>query len=81
MDVRVELKRKLSAKELTLLNCGVGKDSCSPRDPQESFPTPQCKELDTTERLSLSLSKNPNDSIRNPEKGKKIWTQALLFRR
>ena len=27
MDVRVGLKRKLSAKELMLLNCGVGKDS------------------------------------------------------
>ena len=26
MDVRVELLRKLSAKELTLLNCGVGED-------------------------------------------------------
>ena len=29
MDVRVELKRKLSAKELMLLNCGVGEDSWS----------------------------------------------------
>ena len=27
MDVRVGLWRKLSAKELTLLNCGVGEDS------------------------------------------------------
>ena len=27
MDVRVELQRKLSAEELTLLNCGVGEDS------------------------------------------------------
>ena len=26
MDVRVELLRKLGAKELTLLNCGVGED-------------------------------------------------------
>ena len=26
MDVRVELYRKLSAKELMLLNCGVGED-------------------------------------------------------
>ena len=26
MDVRVGLKRKLSAKELMLLNCGVGED-------------------------------------------------------
>ena len=26
-DVRVELQRKLSAKELMLLNCGVGEDS------------------------------------------------------
>ena len=28
MDVRVSLWRKLSAKELMLLNCGVGKDIC-----------------------------------------------------
>ena len=28
MDVRVGLWRKLRAKELMLLNCGVGKDSC-----------------------------------------------------
>ena len=27
MDVRVGLRRKLSAEELMLLNCGVGKDS------------------------------------------------------
>ena len=27
MDLRVELYRKLSAKELMLLNCGVGEDS------------------------------------------------------
>ena len=27
MDVRVGLQKKLSAKELTLLNCGVGEDS------------------------------------------------------
>ena len=27
MDVRVGLKRKFSAKELKLLNCGVGEDS------------------------------------------------------
>ena len=28
MDVRVGLWRKLSAKELMLLNCGVGEDAC-----------------------------------------------------
>ena len=27
MDVRVEIKRKLSTEELMLLNCGVGEDS------------------------------------------------------
>ena len=27
MDVRVGLERKLSAKELMFLNCGVGEDS------------------------------------------------------
>ena len=30
MDVRVGLKRKLSAEELMLLNCGVGEDSWVP---------------------------------------------------
>ena len=30
MDVRAELKRKLSAEELMLLNCGVGEDSRVP---------------------------------------------------
>ena len=28
MDVRVGLRRKLSAEDLMLLNCGVGEDSC-----------------------------------------------------
>jgi len=27
MDVRIGAKRKLSARELMLLNCGVGEDS------------------------------------------------------
>ena len=35
MDVRVGLKRKLSAEELMLLNCGVGEDSESPLDCKE----------------------------------------------
>ena len=30
MDVRVGLRRKLSAEELMLLNCGVGEDSRVP---------------------------------------------------
>ena len=30
MDVRVGLRRRLSAKELMLLNCGVGEDSRVP---------------------------------------------------
>ena len=38
MDVRVELKRKLSAKELMLLNCGVEKTLESPLDCQEIQP-------------------------------------------
>ena len=29
MDVRVGLRRKLSAEELILLICGVGEDSCA----------------------------------------------------
>ena len=40
MDMRVGLQRKLSAKELMLLNCGVGEDFESPLDCkeiQESF--------------------------------------------
>ena len=35
MDVRVELWRKLSAKELMLLNCGVGEDSWESLDCKE----------------------------------------------
>ena len=35
MDVRVGPYRKLSAKELMLLNCGVGEDSESPLDGKE----------------------------------------------
>ena len=35
MDVRVGPLRKLSAKELMLLNCGIGKDSESPLDCKE----------------------------------------------
>ena len=38
MDVRVGLKRKLSAEELMLLNCGVGEDSESPLDCKEIKP-------------------------------------------
>ena len=38
MDVRVGLWRRLSAKELMLLNCGVGEDSESPLDCKEIQP-------------------------------------------
>ena len=38
MDVRVGLRRKLSAKELMLLNCGVGEDLESPLDYKEIQP-------------------------------------------
>ena len=38
MDVRVGLQRKLSAKELMLLNCGVGEDSCESLGLQEIQP-------------------------------------------
>ena len=38
MDVRVGLKRKLSTKELMLLNCGVGDDLESPLDCKEIQP-------------------------------------------
>ena len=38
MDVRVGLWRKLSAKELMLLNCGVGEDSWGPLDCKEIQP-------------------------------------------
>ena len=38
MDVRVGLKRKLSAKELMLLNCGVGETLESPLDCKEIQP-------------------------------------------
>ena len=35
MDVSVGLRRKLSAEELMLLNCGIGEDSESPLDCKE----------------------------------------------
>ena len=35
MNVKVGLRKKLSAKELMLLNCGVGEDSESPLDGKE----------------------------------------------
>ena len=38
MDVRAGLLRKLSAKELMLLNCGVGEDFESPLDCNEIQP-------------------------------------------
>ena len=38
MNVKVGLRRKLSAKELMLLNCGVGEDSESPLDCKEIQP-------------------------------------------
>ena len=38
MDVRVGLRRKLSAEELMLLNCGVGEESESPLDCKEIQP-------------------------------------------
>ena len=38
MDVRVGLWRKLSAKELMLLNCGVGEDSWDSLDCKEIHP-------------------------------------------
>ena len=38
MDVRAGVERKLSAEELMLLNCGVGKDSWSPLDCKEIKP-------------------------------------------
>ena len=40
MDVRVGLQRKLSTKELMLLNCGVGEDFESPLDCKEIQPVP-----------------------------------------
>ena len=38
MDVRVGLERKLSAKELMLLNCGVGEDSLNSKEIQPVHP-------------------------------------------
>ena len=38
MDVRVGPQRRLSAKELMLLKCGVGEDSESPLDCKEIQP-------------------------------------------
>ena len=53
--LRVGLWRRLSAKELMLLNCGVG-SPCSPRDSQESSPTPQFKSINY---LALSFIYSP----------------------
>ena len=38
MDVRVGLSRKLSTKELMLLNCGVGEDSLDCKEIQPVHP-------------------------------------------
>ena len=38
MDVRVRPQRRLSTKELMLLNCGAGEDSESPLDSKEIKP-------------------------------------------
>ena len=38
MDVRVGLQRKLSAEELMILNCGIGKTLESPLDCKEIKP-------------------------------------------
>ena len=57
MDVRVGLKRKLSAKELMLLNCGVGEDLRVPWTARRSNQSilkeisPEC----SLERLMLKL--------------------------
>ena len=40
MDVRVGLRRKLSAEELMLLNCGVGEDSCESLGLKGDSPVP-----------------------------------------
>ena len=40
MDVRAGVQRKLSTKELLLLNCGVGEDSCESLGLQEDPTSP-----------------------------------------
>ena len=45
MDVRVGLQRKLSAKELMLLNCGVGEDSSESLGQQGDPTSPILKEI------------------------------------
>ena len=55
MDVKVGLWRKLSAKELMLLNCDVGEDSWESlglqEDPNSSTLATSCKELTHWKRL------------------------------
>ena len=58
MDVRVGLWRKLSAKELMLLNCGVGEDSWESLGLQEDPTSPILKEISpgcSLEGLMLKL--------------------------
>ena len=57
MDVRVGLKRKLSAEELILLNCGVGEDSWESFEMQQD-PTSPSKRISpgcSLEELMLNL--------------------------
>ena len=57
MDVRVGLKRKLSAEELILLNCGVGEDSWESFEMQQD-PTSPSKRINpgcSLEELMLNL--------------------------
>ena len=58
MDVRVGLWRKLSAKELMLLNCGVGEDSWESLGLQGDPTSPSIKEISpgcSLEGLMLKL--------------------------
>ena len=58
MDVRVEVQRKLSAKELMLLNCGVGEDFLRVPWPARRYNQSILKEISpecSLERLMLKL--------------------------
>ena len=55
MDVRVGLWRKLSTKELMLLNCGVGEDSWESLDCKEIQPVHSKGDQYSLEGLTLKL--------------------------
>ena len=79
MDVRVGLRRKVSAKELMLFNCGVGEDSrvlWTPRRSNQSIlkeVSPGCSLVGLMLKLKLQYFGHlmgRTDSLEAPDAGK-----------